>query len=228
MKPLVILRPEPGASLSLARAEKMGFDEIARIPLFKVQPVDWSPPDPDRFDALLLTSANAPRHAGEGMEAYKRLPAHAVGDATAAAARTAGLMVDRIGDEGVDALLSELPGDLRLLHLCGQHRRQPREARQTIVPVPVYASVARDRPEHLDRLPGSVACVHSARAGQHLAALVDRAGFDRSTIAIAAISEEAARGCGEGWAEVASSRSPEDASLLALAKRLCEDRAARA
>ena len=51
MRPLAILRPEPGGSLSAARAEAMGFEEIIRLPLFKVRPCEWKVPDADRFDA---------------------------------------------------------------------------------------------------------------------------------------------------------------------------------
>ena len=71
MKPLVILRPEPGGSISAERAESMGFDDIVRTPLFKVRRVEWTVPEADRFDAMLLTSANAPRHSGAGLESLK-------------------------------------------------------------------------------------------------------------------------------------------------------------
>lgn len=227
MKPLAILRPEPGASLSAARAESMGFEEILRLPLFKVRPCDWTPPDPERFDAILLTSANAARHAGDGLAALKMLPVHAVGEATAAAALAAGLMVDRVGEGGVDALLDLLPPGQRLLHLSGRTRRQPTNEDHTIVPVAVYASLVRDTLEGIERLEGCVACVHSPRAGERLGELVDKHGLDRGTIALAAISETSAQACGEGWARVGAAVSPDDATLLALAKRLCETGAER-
>lgn len=225
MKPLVILRPEPGGSISAERAESMGFDDIVRTPLFKVRRVEWTVPEADRFDAMLLTSANAPRHAGAGLESLKRLPVHAVGEATAKAARAAGLMVDTVGDGGIGDLLGRLGKPQRLLHLCGQHRRAAEQGEHTIIAVPVYSAVAREEPNGLDRLPGSVVCVHSPRGGERLAALVERECLDRHEIVIAAISAAAAEACGEGWAEVAVASSPDDASLLALAKRLCEDAA---
>ena len=222
MKPLAILRPEPGASLSVARAERMGFETIIRLPLFKVRPCDWTPPDADRFDAILLTSANAARHAGEGLAALKRLPVHAVGEATAAAALAAGLMVDRVGEGGVDDLLDRLPPGQRLLHLSGRTRRQPTNDDHMIVPLAVYASLERDTLEGIERLEGSVACVHSPRAGERLAQLVDAHGLERGTITIAANSETSAEACGAGWARLGAAASPDDATLLALAKRMCE------
>lgn len=199
----------------------MGFETILRLPLFKVRPCAWKVPEPERFDAILMTSANAARHAGEGLEALRSLPVHAVGEATATAARHAGLIVDRVGEGGVEDLLGTLPDELRLLHLAGRQRRAV-EAAQTIVPVEVYTSVARDHPDGVAALAGSVACVHSPRAGERLAQLVERDGLARDTIALAAISETAAAACGEGWERVAAAAAPDDATLLSLAMRLCD------
>ena len=221
MRPLAILRPEPGGSLSAARAEAMGFAEIIRLPLFKVRPCAWKVPDADRFDAILMTSANAARHGGEGLEALKSLPVHAVGEATATAARSAGMIVDRVGTGGVDDLLAELPDKLRLLHLAGRQRRDAQGA-QTVVAVDVYTSVAREFAEGVAQLEGCVACVHSPRAGARLAELVERDGIDKATIMIAAISQSAAEACGEGWSRLASAATPDDPTLLSLAKRMCD------
>lgn len=222
MRRLVILRPEPGATLSAERASRMGFDDIVTAPLFKVRPVEWEAPSPERFDALLLTSANAARHAGDGLERLKTLPVHTVGDATASAARAAGLMVETVGEGGVEQLLEGLPEELRLLHLSGRQRRIPKEPKQTIVSLPVYSSVEREHPRNIEALPDSVACVHSPRAGARLAELAEREGYSRSGVAIAAISRNAADACGEGWEEVAVAKSPDDPTLLALALRLCQ------
>ncbi|WP_265528232.1 uroporphyrinogen-III synthase [Sphingomicrobium marinum] len=222
MRPLVILRPEPGASLSADRAEKMGFETVICASLFKVRPVEWQAPDPDRFDGLLITSANAVRAAGDQLQELRSLPVHTVGEATASAARSAGLMVETVGDDGIDELLGMLPEDLRLLHLGGRHRRTPAEPRQTLVPVTVYSSVAREDPKNFERIASAVACVHSPRAGARLAELADRDGIDRTQIAIAAISQNAADACGDGWECIKISGARDDASLLALALQLCK------
>ena len=96
MRPIVVLRPEPGASETAARARQLGLDAIA-IPLFRVEPLDWTVPDPSALDGLLLTSANAVRHSGRRLEELRGLPVYAVGQATAAAARRAGCEIAQTG-----------------------------------------------------------------------------------------------------------------------------------
>ena len=88
MRPLVILRPEPGASATARAAAALGLDPLV-IPLFVVEPVEWVAPDPAGFDALLLTSANAIRNGGAELERVRGLPAVCVGEGTAAAAVSA-------------------------------------------------------------------------------------------------------------------------------------------
>ncbi|HZB69102.1 MAG TPA: uroporphyrinogen-III synthase, partial [Sphingomicrobium sp.] len=169
----MILRPEPGASATAERVRAMGLEPVA-MPLFKVEPVDWAVPDPGSFDALLLTSANAVRHSGEGLRSLRQLPVYAVGEATAAAAREAGFDVASSGEAGVERLLGSIPPDLRLLHLCGEQRIEP-QASQAITAVPVYRSNALPMPDDFPLIEGQVAAVHTPRAGQRLAELADQA-----------------------------------------------------
>ena len=218
MTALLVLRPEPGASATVERARQRGLTAVA-VPLFEVRPVEWETPDSATFDAMLLTSANAVRFGREKLAQLRALPVHAVGAATADAAREAGFDVASIGDAGVDRMLGSLEQNLRLLHLCGKDRRTPRDARQAITPLVVYRT--NEIPADLSQAPGSVAMIHSPSAGERFAALVDEAGIDRSSIAIAAISVEAAARAGEGWAAVGSAQSPNDDALLALTERLC-------
>ena len=218
MKRLVVLRPEPGGSATVERARQRGLIAIA-IPLFKVRPVEWDTPDVTAFDALLLTSANAVRLGGDKLAELRALPVHAVGAATASAAREAEFDVASIGDAGVDRLLGSLERDLRLLHLCGEDRWIPNQPRQEITPVAVYR--AEETLADLSPASGSVVLIHSPRAGERFAALVDQAGIARGSIALAAISSAAARAAGEGWAAVEFGQSPDGDALLALAERLC-------
>ena len=213
MRKLLLLRPEPGLSTSAARARELGLEVLA-CPIFQVEPVEWDVPEPSEFDALLLTSANAIRHCGPGLERMKLLPVHAVGEATARAAREAGLQVDTVGEADVSSLLASLPQSARLLHLSGEAFRAPADPR--ISRRIVYRSVAIADPE-LPPLAGLVVAVHSPRAGARLAELAS----DRSTVPVAAISEAAAVSCGTGWEHVAVAENPTDTSLLALAARLC-------
>ena len=216
----MILRPEPGASATVGRARAIGLDAFA-MPLFEVEPVAWEPPDPGKFDALLLTSANAVRHGGAVLDRLRGLPVYSVGGATADAARDAGFEVAKSGTAGVERLLETIPAGTRLLHLCGEHRTAATAERAVIVPV--YRARALPLPAGFRAIAGQAAAVHSPRAGQRLAELADQAGIDRATIRIAAISEAAAEAAGAGWAMREAAGAPNEAALLALAARLCDN-----
>ena len=215
MSRVFILRPEPGASETTERVRAKGLDAIA-MPLFAVEPVDWTAPDAASFAGLLLTSANAVRHGGEQVVSLRGLPAYAVGSATAEAAREAGFDIASTGDAGVERLLGSIEPGLRLLHLCGADRREPNGVSQSITAVVVYRSRPIDDID-VTGLRDGVALVHSPRAGQRLAELVD----DRATLAIAAISQAAADAAGTGWRSIDVAERPSDDALLALAARLC-------
>lgn len=212
MRPLVILRPEPAANASAERARAMGLD-VRKIPLFEVVPLGWAAPDAGDYDGLVLTSANAVRHAGEELAKLRALPVHAVGAATANAAREAGFAIASTGEGGARQM--RLPGGARLLHLAGRDHAATGAAVTTIA---VYEARPIERPPGIDALAGSVVAVHSPRAGRRLAELVP----DRTGIAIAAISPPAAEACGSGWEQVQAAPSPSEAALLALAARLCK------
>ena len=221
MRKLVILRPEPGASETFDRAVQAGLDAV-KLPLFAIEPVEWTAPDPGQFDGLLVTSANAFANGDDQLARLQSLPVHAVGPATAEAARTAGFTVATTGASGLRKLLSMLDSDLRLLHIGGEDRMDPRWVWQKITPLVVYRARPVDPPEpHL--LEQAVVLVHSARAGARLAELK----FDKSGTSIAAISAAAAETCGEGWEEVAWLNQPNDSALVALAARLCEKQPGR-
>lgn len=123
---LLIIRPEPGASATAARAMAAGFEPVL-LPFFEVQACAWDAPDPGRFDALLITSANAIRHGGAKLELLRSLPVHAVGNRSADAAQAAGFCVATTGLAGIEASLGAAK-DLdhhRLLWLAGEDRSEP-------------------------------------------------------------------------------------------------------
>ena len=213
-RPLAVLRPEPGASATAARIEALGARAI-RLPLFAVHALAWEAPDPAGFDALLLTSANAVRLGGAELQRLKDLPVLAIGTATAAEAERAGLEIARIGRNDAAALLDQAQGYTRMLHLAGRERTL--EAGGPIAQViPVYAT----EPLAVDaaRLEGSVALIHSTRAGARLAEIA-RA---RDRIAVAAISAKALAAAGDGWAGRAAATEPSDTALIAAALRLAD------
>ncbi len=224
-RPLLILRPEPGASRTVRAAAALRLNAVA-IPLFAIEPLPWFPPDPVRFDAVMFTSANAVRAGGVGLARYGAMPAYGVGTATAEAARQAGFSHVREGpgdSAGLTALL-QADGIFRALHFCGAHRRESAAPGLMIERVTVYESAAIERPEGLDEALESapLALLHSPRAAERFATLVDAIGWSRAAISVAAISPAAVAAAGSGWANMDAAESPDDAALLALAARLCD------
>ena len=216
MRRLVVVRPEPGNTRTAIAARAQGWT-VDPMPLFAVVPVAWQPPAPSDFDVLLLTSANAVRHAGAGLTALRVLPAVAVGEATAAAARAAGLAVALTGDADAVALVgaARARGIGRLLHLAGRDRvDQP-----GVTAVTIYASEASPPPaDAAARLDRGVVLLHSPRAGRAVAALAG----SRADIAIAALSPAVLEAAGPGWRATAVASQPTDAALLAAAATLAD------
>lgn len=222
---LLVLRPQPGADATAGAAAKAGLEAVV-APLFTVQPLNWEPPDPAAFHAVVMTSANAARHGGPGLARYRRLPVHAVGKATAAAAREAGFANVASGAGDAAALFEAIAAGphRRLLHLCGAHHIQAVAPGLQLLALPVYASVAATQlPGEIERIcgEGAVALIHSPRAGALFAALL-AARVPRAGVTIVAISDAAARACGLGWRGVSASLEPTDRAMLAIASPLCE------
>ncbi|KQM30165.1 uroporphyrinogen-III synthase [Sphingomonas sp. Leaf10] len=215
--PIAVLRPEPGNAATASAIEALGRRAI-RLPLFRIVPLPWNGPEPQAHDALILTSANAVRHAGSALSRYAALPVHAVGAATAAAARAAGLRVAATGSGDGRALLdvAQAGGVRAGLLLTARDRAVASHPAVSAIET-VYASEAVD-PVDPTPLTGSVALVHSRRAGERLTELVR----DRSRIAIAAISDAAATGLGGGWRAVTVATRPDDASVIAAAIALAD------
>jgi uroporphyrinogen-III synthase len=211
----LVLRPEPGNARTSDALRQAGW--IAHcLPLFEVMALPWAVPDPTRYDALLLTSANAVRHGGSGLDQLRTLPVVAVGQATAAAARDARFRVTIVGSSGVTAAVAAAGSMKRLLHLGGRHH----------VSVPgvdalaVYTSEAVAVPAGaLAGYDAPTALLHSVRAAERLEHLAARDGVARSAWCIAALSPAIAKAAGEGWGRIQVAQKPSDAALLALLRR---------
>ena len=225
MKPLLVLRPQPGADATVAKAAAMGLHAIA-TPLFSVAPLAWTPPDPAGIDAILMTSANAARHGGQGLRTLAALPVLAVGAATAAAARAAGFSEVIEGDRDGAALLKRAAdqGFTRLLHLAGRdHMDLPLPGGSMERRIVYAADAVRDLPAEAGELLARDAVVlcHSPRAASLFGRLIDKDGLPRARIAIAALSEAVGQAAGSGWAAVKLGSAPNDDALLEIAARLC-------
>lgn len=219
---ILILRPQPGADETAARATSLGMRAIV-APLFVIRPLRWTMPD-GPFDAVMLTSANGARHAGDGLTPCHGLPCYAVGGATAQAAEAAGFADIRVGPADGAALLAQMVRDGigAALHPCGADHVALADPRIRVADLPVYAA------EPVDVLPpeasaaldgGALALLHSPRAAALFGAL---AGPRRTGTRIATISEAAARAAGGGWAAVSVAPRPRDEALLELAAKLCQ------
>jgi uroporphyrinogen-III synthase len=219
---VAVLRPAPDNARTAVRLSGRGHD-VTLLPLFETVALPWPAPDPRAFDALLLTSANAPRLAGAGLESLKRLPVIAVGPHTAAAAREAGLDVVMTGANGADAIgvQARAAGYRRLLHLAGRdHVGVPDAAA-----IPVYASEPLAVPgAAIQALEGQLVLLHSSNAAHRFAALADSNGMDRARIEIAALSPAVLAAAGPRWGWAHASATPDDETLVALVHARAIDR----
>lgn len=219
--PLIVTRPEPGNSATMARATALGFGAHA-MPLFAARALPWTAPTPQDFDAMLLTSAQAVRLAGPQLSRLASLPVYAVGAATAEAAKAAELTVVQTGDADAQSLLDGMTSGkpARILWLCGRERSEFDPRGSSLEPVACYAVDAVEPPPAWAQLVAAPAMLlaHSARAAQRIADLV---GPQPAHLALVAISPSVAAAAGTGWAEVAASAQPTDAGMLALAYALC-------
>lgn len=222
MRPVIILRPEPGAGETAARARTLGLT-VGLCPLFEARAVAWTAPAAAQFDALLLTSAQAARLAGPQLVAYRNLPTYAVGGATARALAAQGFDSIVSGDQDGNAIAARIAADghRRVLHLGGRTVAAIAQGPLSIQRTIIYEMVGRAGTELAKLLqPGAVLLIHSPRAGQKVADLVP---VDlRDQFHIVAISPAALSACGDGWASAQTPDRPDDERMLALAARLCE------
>lgn len=223
---VLIVRPEPAAHRTAARAATLGLEPII-APLFAIRALGWDAPAPDAVDAVMLTSASAPLHAGPQLARFRSLCCYCVGAATAAAAKDAGFLDIRTGPSDGAALVELMARDgvQRALHLRGEDHIALPDPGFEIVARDVYAAVAADAlpPEARAALTGgALALLYSPRAARLFAELVDGAALARDAVRIAAISPAALAAAGPGWRLAAAAARPSDDALLELAAELCQ------
>lgn len=212
---LLVIRPQPGADATAARIVNSGHEALL-MPLFAVEPVTWEAPSAQDYDAILMTSANAVREAGPQLAAFTHLPVYAVGKVTAAAAEKAGLHASRTGQSGADELLHDLR-NCRLLWLAGEdHSKFSADPSVEIDLRIVYRSAALPVPHNFREitLEADHILLHSARAAERFASIVDAQLLDRANISIAALSENIAIEAGGDWKSLRIASHPTDAALL--------------
>ena len=213
---MVVVRPKPGHAATIAALHAAGLDAMS-LPLFAAHAVEWTPPEPETFDALLFTSAQGVRLAGSALDPLRHKPVIAVGPATAAAVREAGLSVVLTGTQDAASVVAQarLEGYARLLHLAGRDR-----VKTGVMTRIVYAAdPVGIAPDAIAALAGQIVLLHSARAAARLAELVEQAGLSRAAIALVAISAKTAA-AGPGWQAVVIATAPRDDAMVAAARAL--------
>ncbi|MGL5839734.1 MAG: uroporphyrinogen-III synthase [Sphingorhabdus sp.] len=224
---LLIIRPEPGATASAKRAHEAGFEPVV-VPFFEVRPRDWVAPNADRFDALLITSANAVRHAGSQLQVLAHLPVHAVGINSAQASADAGLRLASTGMTDVaDAIeAAAAAAHRRLIWLAGEDRTLPcPPGDMRIEPYTVYASEPLKLSVKSKRLVEQcpLVALHSARAAHAFADYIDRQKLKRGDFLLAAFSSGIANVAGKDWKRIAIAKAPNDQALLSAAWAVVKD-----
>ena len=224
MRPVLVLRPEPGNTATCSAARARGLSPHA-APLFTYAARPWHLPAGPGWDGLLIGSAAVLRHGGAGLAALQAVPVHAVGPTTARAAQAAGFVVAQTGSGGLQAVVGTLPP--------GHYLRLAGEARVPLLPPPgvtiddvvVYAA----RPQPLDAatialIRGNrvLALLHSAEAARHFAGQCAAHDLPRAQIMLACLAPGIAKAAGANWQAVACAPRPDDDAVLSLAHQMCQ------
>lgn len=212
-----VTRTLPGARDTAERLRALGYEPVVQ-PLLEVRPIAGAmlkAPPADGIAALALTSPNGVAALSGHVPAYAHLPAFAVGDTTATAAREAGF-------RNVSSASADIHALARLIAAKAPHGTvfAPGAALpagdlpallpdRTIIRLPVYETVETQAP-----IPASVdiALVHSPRAGKALAALLETTPTPMQVVAIseAAAKPLAALGC----AHITVADHPDEEAVL--------------
>lgn len=215
--PVLVVRPEPGNARTVEALRERGFLPIA-FPLYGIETLPWRAPE-GPVDAVLLTSANAARFGGPRLAELVHIPAYAVGEKTAEAARKAGFRSVTVGggDSASTVPMIAAAGLHSVLHIGGTETRPFDAGALSVTHLPVYRTVELGNAGALGRaLPrdrGVYGLVHSPRAGGRIAALLGEE--DRARMTLVAISEAASDACGSGWRGRIVAGEPIEAAMLA-------------
>lgn len=230
---VLVTRPEPAASDTATALSKLGLHPVI-APLLSPQWLSPTLPIDVTYDAIALTSANAVRglHRIEGASALHGLPAFAVGDHTAEAARTAGFTDIRSADGDFADLVALLSGSLvhgTVLYPRGHHVSGDLAAALTdsglgVTDIVVYAMdpIAELPVAVQDALTsGEIAGVllYSRRTAQVFADLASALPASRKqALAMLCLSAQVAEPLGPaGFTDIHIADAPNQAAILALA-----------
>jgi uroporphyrinogen-III synthase len=227
MTQVIAIRPEPGLSATLAAGHELGLKMVG-APLFEIRARAWQCPDPAAIDALLIGSANVFLHGGDQLSLLQQKPVHAVGQATADAARAAGFVVAKAGMGGLQSVLDTIAAPTRLLRIAGAEH-VPLESRQGVMidTVIAYENAPLSMPDQLAGLlrkgasQGPVVLLHSAAAAEHFASECNRLEVELGAIRLVALGPRIAAAAGSGWGAVHTASRPRESDLLEMVCNLC-------
>lgn len=224
---VLVTRPEPEASATVAAARTAGFEALAS-PLLRIRTLPVPPAGPGTPpEAILLTSARSAallRAARPALGAD--VPVFAVGPATAAAARAAGFSrvaaTDTDGQAALEAAVAA--GHRRILHARGNDSRPLRPpAGIALVPLVLYRAEPVRRlsaPARTALGSGAIALLFSPRTARLFRRRLGGAGLAPEAVAAVALSPAVAAAAGPGWRALAVADRPATAEVLAAARRL--------
>ena len=230
---VITTRPIDDAQQDIADLKQMKITALA-APMLEIEPLTHHAKSDGNVDAIVFTSRHAPVLVDASLH---HLPCYCVGASTASAASDAGFQnVITGGGDG-----------MALVALIREHHNtnQP-ELKHVFWPSavdtgfniadalmphgittdrqPVYKAATTEAwPDEVDRAihQGQVAAVlmHSGRAGEHFAQLMDRHGLAslRDKITAIVISDRAAGLCGGGWLNIKVAATPRRSAMFAAA-----------
>lgn len=227
---VLITRPEPGACETAGRVASLGFDPVI-APLLEIRAVRAALPSADRVQAILATSGNA---VPALPATHHGAPLFAVGETTAARARSAGF-ARVFSADGDAAALAELvaqncvptAGPLLLASGKGQGGSLAADLRSRgfrVVRRVVYAAMPvaeLPQPAQAALASGSLAAAlfFSAETARHAVHLLDRARLHEAvrTVDALAIGQSAAVALQAlPWRRVSVASRPNQDAMLAL------------
>jgi uroporphyrinogen-III synthase len=219
---LLVLRPEPGLTATLAAARALGL-EAQGCALSRIVPVTWELPDLAPVDGLLIGSANVFLQGGVHLAVLRDKPAYVVGKVTADAARAAGFAVAAQGEGGLQKVLDQVAPPSHLLRIAGEEHL----ALDVPPGITMTTRIAyRGEPCPLDPTlvgSGTIALLHSAATARQFRDECRRLGVETSEIVVAALGPRIASAAGDGWHACHIARAPNDAALLEMVKDLCDE-----
>jgi uroporphyrinogen-III synthase len=232
-KRVLVTRPEPGASETAGRLMELGLSPI-KLPLQETQALPvGNDAVPGGAATVAVTSANAIRHApGELIERLRNLPCFAVGEATAAAAQSAGFVdVTETGGDGTTlggTIAATRPAG-PVVYLCGRVRRPAFEQRLIgsgvkVAAVETYDTArlvhtVREVAEAAGTEPIDAALLYSANAAAALSETLGQPGLENlfeGTIFLCLSPRIAAALTGMAGDRILTAAEPSETALLAL------------